>query len=59
MSTNQVKVGWKPYVDSGLDVSATAFSNAAGITDSTQKSAINMHIYRLLTDLGCSRLLFR
>jgi len=24
----QVRIGWRPYVDSGLDVSATAFSNA-------------------------------
>jgi len=31
----QVKVGWRPYVDSGLDVSATAFSNAAGLTDAS------------------------
>jgi len=37
----QVRVGWRPYVDSGLDVSATAFSNAAGITDSTQRAAID------------------
>ena len=37
----QVRIGWRPYVDSGLDVSATAFSNASGITDATQKSAIN------------------
>jgi hypothetical protein len=37
----QVKVGWRPYVDSGLDVSATAFSNAAGLTDAIQKSAVN------------------
>lgn len=37
----QIKVGWRAYVDLGLDVDATAFSTAAGLTDSIQKSAIN------------------
>jgi len=37
----QVRVGWRPYVDSGLDTSATAFFAAAGITDTTQKDAVN------------------
>lgn len=37
----QIKVGWRPYVDLGLDASATAFINAAGLTDVTQKSAVN------------------
>ena len=37
----QIKVGWRPYVDLGLDTDATAFSLAAGLTDTTQKSAVN------------------
>jgi len=37
----QVRVGWRPYVDSGLDASATAFIAAAGLTDTVQKSAVN------------------
>ena len=37
----QVRIGWRPYVDSGLDTSATTFLAAAGITDSTQRGAVN------------------
>ena len=35
------KIGWRAYVDLGLDANATAFFNAAGITDTTQKNAVN------------------
>jgi hypothetical protein len=41
MSTQSVRIGWRPYVDLGLDASATAFINASGLTDVTQKSAVN------------------
>ena len=37
----QVRVGWRPYVDSGIDTSANAFLTAAGITDTAQKAAVN------------------
>ena len=36
-----MRVGWRPYVDLGLDISATSFINASGLTDATQKSAVN------------------
>jgi hypothetical protein len=41
MTQSQVRIGWRKYVDLGLDASATAFTTAAGLTDDTQKSAIN------------------
>lgn len=37
----QVRIGWRPYVDSGLDTSATAFFNVAGLVDATQRTAVN------------------
>jgi hypothetical protein len=41
MTQSQVRIGWRKYVDLGLDASATTFITAAGLTDETQKSAIN------------------
>lgn len=41
MTQSQVRIGWRAYVDYGLDASATAFSNAAGLVDTTQRTAIN------------------
>ena len=41
MTQSQVRIGWRKYVDYGLDATATAFNTAAGLTDATQKSAIN------------------
>lgn len=41
MTQSQVRIGWRTYVDLGLDASANTFSNAVGLTDATQKSAIN------------------
>lgn len=41
MRQSQVRIGWRAYVDLGLDVSATSFINASGLTDVTQKSAVN------------------
>lgn len=38
---SQVRIGWRPYVDLGLDISATSFINVSGLTDVTQKSAVN------------------
>jgi hypothetical protein len=35
------KIGWRAYVDSGLDASATSFFKVAGITDTTQKNSVN------------------
>jgi hypothetical protein len=51
MSTNQVKVGWRAFSSpvSGTDTDAQAFITAAGITDSTQQSAINTLVTQLKT----------
>jgi hypothetical protein len=40
MATQSV-IGWRKYVDLGLDTDSTLFINASGITDTTQKSAVN------------------
>jgi hypothetical protein len=52
MSTNQVKVGWRAFsspVVSGTDTDAQAFITAAGITNTTQQSAINTLVTQLKT----------
>ena len=41
------KIGWRAYVDPGLDADTTAFIQAAGINNTTQISAINTLIIQL------------
>ena len=41
------KIGWRAYVDPGLDVDAKAFITAAGINNTTQISAINTLVIQL------------
>jgi len=41
------KIGWRAYVDPGLDADTTAFTAAAGINNTTQISAINTLIIQL------------
>jgi len=47
MTQSQVRIGWRAYVDLGLDANATAFINASGLTDTTQQSAVT----KLVKDL--------
>ena len=41
------KIGWRAYVDPGLDADAKAFITAAGINNTTQISAINTLVIQL------------
>ena len=40
-SNNQIRVGVRPWVDSGIDESANLFFAASGLSDTTQKNAVN------------------
>ena len=45
MATQSVRIGWRTYVPTvtiDMDASATLFLNAVGLTDTTQRSAINV-----------------
>jgi hypothetical protein len=40
-SNNQVRIGVRPWVDSGIDSSANLFFAASGLSDTTQRNAVN------------------
>ena len=40
-SNNQIRVGVRPWVDSGIDASANLFFGASGLSDTTQRNAVN------------------
>jgi hypothetical protein len=40
-SNNQIRVGVRPWVDSGIDSSANLFFAASGLSETTQRNAVN------------------
>ena len=40
-SNNQIRVGVRPWVDSGIDASANLFFSASGLSETTQRNAVN------------------
>ena len=40
-SNNQIRVGVRPWVDSGIDASANLFFTTSGLSDTTQRNAVN------------------
>jgi hypothetical protein len=40
-SNSQIRVGVRPWVDSGIDASANLFFSASGLSDTTQRNAVN------------------